>query len=353
MWVPETAIRAISDESAVRLARVGCGRTAFGLGAGLGAMRHPMQRRQTASMRLRGEPVLADQPAEQITAADTVKVDDVGDWWLVARRQLAERRPLPERAVWPMLVVMPDVGREDVVEVAAAEDQHPVEALAADAADPALGVRPRLRRPHRRLDHPDPLGAEDLVELAGELAVAVADRNRGRDAFVVELHQQVARLLGHPAAVRVGRDPGEVDAAGRELDEEQDVEPLQEERVDGEEVALENARRLLAEKLGPARLEPPRRGLDPRLLQDRPDRARGELDPEPDQLALDPPVAPARVLPREPRPTSARISAASPAGPDADADTSSGARPAPDASAAASPASRTPSSSTPAAATPG
>jgi hypothetical protein len=33
------------------------------------------------------------------------------------------------------------VGREDVVEVAAAEDKDPVEALAADAADPALGVR--------------------------------------------------------------------------------------------------------------------------------------------------------------------------------------------------------------------
>src|ERR671934_1714062 len=36
-------------------------------------------------------------------------------------------------------------------------------------------------------------------------------------------------------------------ATGRELDEEQDVEALQEERLDGEEIALEDARRLLAQ----------------------------------------------------------------------------------------------------------
>jgi hypothetical protein len=35
---------------------------------------------------------------------------------------------------------MPDVGRKDVLDVSAAEDQDPVEALSADAADPALGV---------------------------------------------------------------------------------------------------------------------------------------------------------------------------------------------------------------------
>ena len=51
-----------------------------------------------------------------------------------------------------MLVVMRDVGGEDALEVPAAENQDTVEAFAADAADPALGVRPRLRRTHRRLD---------------------------------------------------------------------------------------------------------------------------------------------------------------------------------------------------------
>ena len=99
----------------------------------------------------------------------------------------------------PVLVVVQRVGREDVLEVAAADDQDPVEAFAAHAADPALGVRPRPRCAHRRLDHADAFGAEDLVEVTGELAVAVADQKPRPDIFVVELHQQVARLLGHPA----------------------------------------------------------------------------------------------------------------------------------------------------------
>src|SRR6266513_6243693 len=106
-------------------------------------------------------------------AADATKVDDVGGCFLVVRRQLAEWRTLPERAVRPVLVVVQRIRLDHEFEVAAAEDQEPVEALAADAANPALGVRPRLRRPHRRLDHPDPFRAEDLVELASELAIAV------------------------------------------------------------------------------------------------------------------------------------------------------------------------------------
>jgi hypothetical protein len=81
-----------------------------------------------------------------------------------------------------------------------------------------------------------------------------------------------------------------VNPTGCQLDEKQNVETLQEEGVDGEEVALEDARRLSTEELGAASLKPLRCRLDPRLAQDRPDRPRHELDPEPDELALDPPV---------------------------------------------------------------
>jgi hypothetical protein len=102
-----------------------------------------------------------------------------------------------------MLVVMPDVCDEDMSEVAAADDQDLVEALAAHAPDPELGVRSRLRRPDRSLDHADPVGAEDLVELRGELAVPVTDGKPRADTLALELHQQVARLLSHPRPVRV------------------------------------------------------------------------------------------------------------------------------------------------------
>jgi hypothetical protein len=117
-----------------------------------------------------------DQAAEQVTAADAIKVDHVGHCALAVGRRLAERWPLPEGAVRPVLVGMPRVARKNVLQVAAADDQEPVEAFPADAPDPALGVRSRLRRPHRRLEHPDALGAEDLVELTRELAVAITDQ---------------------------------------------------------------------------------------------------------------------------------------------------------------------------------
>jgi hypothetical protein len=45
-------------------------------------------------------------------------------------------------------VVVANVDAQDPVELAVVEDQQPVEALAADAADPAPGVGVRVRRPH-------------------------------------------------------------------------------------------------------------------------------------------------------------------------------------------------------------
>src|SRR4029450_7139705 len=115
----------------------------------------------------------------------------------------------------PMRVVVQRVFADHVLEVAAADSQEPVEALAPNASDPALGVRPRLRRAYRRFDDTDSFGVEDLIEVTRELAVSVTDEKPRPDAFVAKLHHEIARLLGHPAAIRVGREPGQVDAPGR------------------------------------------------------------------------------------------------------------------------------------------
>ena len=50
---------------------------------------------------------------------------------------------------------MLDVDAQDVFEVAAADDQEPVETFGSDGSDKPLGVRVRLRRSHRRVDDPD------------------------------------------------------------------------------------------------------------------------------------------------------------------------------------------------------
>ena len=70
---------------------------------------------------------------------------------------------------------MPDVLGEHGLKVAAAEDEHPVEAFAPYGADHALtdGVGPGCS--DRALDDSGALRGEDGVEGSGELGVAIAD----------------------------------------------------------------------------------------------------------------------------------------------------------------------------------
>src|SRR5919199_4257663 len=87
-----------------------------------------------------------------------------------------------------------------------------------------------------------------------------------------------------------------MDAAAFELDGEEHVEAAQRERLDGEEVAGQHARGLLAQELPPARARAPRRRPQLACKQDAPDRARRDTQTQLQQLAGDPRVAPARVL---------------------------------------------------------
>jgi hypothetical protein len=84
----------------------------------------------------RGSVVLVDEAAEAIAAVDIA----AGHWLDLCGFGLSECEP----AVWALAVVVLDVDAQDVFEVAAAEDQQPVETLAADGADERFRVRVRL-----------------------------------------------------------------------------------------------------------------------------------------------------------------------------------------------------------------
>lgn len=101
----------------------------------------------------------------------------------------------------PVFVVMPTVDAEHVLEMAAAEDQDPIEAVGADGPHPAFGVGVRAWRLDGRADHLDPLGAEDLVEGVAELAVAIVDEE-SEGLRIPEFHDEVARLLDDPTSIR-------------------------------------------------------------------------------------------------------------------------------------------------------
>jgi hypothetical protein len=82
----------------------------------------------------------------------------------------------------PLAVVVVDEDADDVLKLAAVEDQQPVQALGTDGADEPLRDRVRLWCSQRRLHDPDASAAEDLVEAAAVLGVAVA--NEEADALV-------------------------------------------------------------------------------------------------------------------------------------------------------------------------
>ena len=105
-----------------------------------------------------------------------------------------------------------------------------------------------------------------------ELAGAVADEGPELGEAIAEIHQQVAGLLGDPGAGGVGGDPGEVHVAAAVLDHEENVEAAQEDRVDVGEVDGEDGVGLRGEELAPGRACPSGRGIEPGVLQDRPDR---------------------------------------------------------------------------------
>src|SRR5438270_8831160 len=95
--------------------------------------------------------------------------------------------------MWPLGVVVVDVDAECPFEVAAIGDQQPVEALGADRSDEALCDRDCLRRPHGSLHGTDAFAAEDFVERAAVLAVAVADQEA--DALVGEIEAERRKML--------------------------------------------------------------------------------------------------------------------------------------------------------------
>ena len=149
-----------------------------------------------------------DESAEQIASANVGKC--------CQRRRVAPiRREQLESAMWPVCVVVAAVDAEHVLEMPATEDEYSVEAVGANRAYPTLGEGVCVRRLDRRADHLDAFRPEDLVERAAELGVSIMDEIPER-LLILELHGEVARLLGDPASDRVRTARDVLDPPGRD-----------------------------------------------------------------------------------------------------------------------------------------
>ena len=179
------------------------------------------------------------------------------------------------------------------------EDQDPVEQLAVAAAHESLADRVRTGRPDRDLDDTRASAGKDGIEGGGGLGVPIPDQEPDPAAGVVQAHQQVAGLLGHPRPGRMRCDTEDPDPARVVLDHEEHVQPLEGDGLDVEEVAGHDALGLGCQELLPGRARPSRRWVQSRGVEDRPPRRGRDLVAEDGELTVHPAIAPRRVLPGE------------------------------------------------------
>jgi hypothetical protein len=178
--------------------------------------------------------------------------------------------------VWSLSVVVRDVDLEDVGELAPAEDQQPVKAFAADAADPALHVSVRVRRAHRRVDDLISSLARSASKARGNFASRSWIKNRTRWSrssssirrfrACCSIHAVSGLLVSAKYSMR--RPPMERKAS------------LQRRRsqTDGEEVAGEDRLAMGAQEAAPCLRVTPRRRRQASRDQDVANRARGDRD---------------------------------------------------------------------------
>ncbi len=188
-----------------------------------------------------------------------------------------------------MFVVVSNEFAEDRFELAAMEDQYPVETLASCGADEPLGEHVCPRSSDGRADDPNAPGSEHLVEAGGELGVSVPDQERGRAGLFGQDEAQIASLLGDPLP-RDGGDAAYVDTPGVELDEEEHVETAKQHRVDVEELTCQHRWRPGTQELRPRHTRAFRRWLDAVTAQDR--QFMTEYDDLDGQFVLFPPAKP-------------------------------------------------------------
>jgi hypothetical protein len=161
-------------------------------------------------------------------------------------------------AVRTVPVVVLHIDSQYTSKLPAADDQQLVKTLSAHAADPPFGDGVGVGCLDRCADDLSAGRAPHVVERPAELGVPVADQEFERGGLVVEDGDQVAGLLGNPPPSRVSGDADQVHPSASEFDDEQHIYALQEDCVDGEEVAGQdpaacwrrNARQLVAARRG-------------------------------------------------------------------------------------------------------
>jgi hypothetical protein len=76
-------------------------------------------------------------------------------------------------------------------------------------------------------NHAHAFAGEDLIKGGRELGVPIAEQEPGPQPGALERPDEVAGLLRHPGRRRMGSAAAQMDPAAADLEEEEDVQPLQ------------------------------------------------------------------------------------------------------------------------------
>ena len=139
----------------------------------------------------------------------------------------------------PKTIVMIDKYSERSHEVPCVQDQQPVQAFRPNRPNEPLRDPIRLRGLNRRTNNARALRLKDDIETARELSIMVANQESDWVSTLGERPCDVPRLLRHPFAVGIRRAAGQVHATTGDFDEEQHVQPLEPDGVDGKRNPLQ------------------------------------------------------------------------------------------------------------------
>ena len=155
--------------------------------------------------------------------------------------------------MWAMAVVMVNKDANDLLQMLVVEDQEPIQTLRANSPHEPFRDPVGLRGPKRRANDLHSIALEDPVKTLGELLIPIANQEAERFLALRQRPRQLPGLLRHPWPARSGCAPREMHATSAELDEEEHVEPLQPDRLHGEEIDGEQALAMRSYKFAPGR----------------------------------------------------------------------------------------------------
>ena len=121
--------------------------------------------------------------------------------------------------------------------MAPVDDEQLVQTLGSHGSNPALRNGIRIWRLRRRENAFHACAAENSIKRVRELALPIVNEQPRAWLTVFQIPHKLSGLLCYPTAVRIRRAPGKMDTPASQLDEEEHIDSLQEDRLYSEEIA--------------------------------------------------------------------------------------------------------------------